>query len=255
MGTVSCFVGIDVSKARLEVAERPTGEAWAATNDGDGIAALAGRVQALQPFVVVVEATGGFEIPVAAALGAVELPVAVVNPRQVRDFAKAMGKLAKTDRIDAQVLALFAERVRPSPRPLPDAQTRELEALLARRRQVIEMLTMERNRLRGALPPVRTRIEAHLAWLEGELRQAGHDLHHLLRQSSLWREQDDLLQSMPGVGPVFSLTLLGDLPELGTLNRKQIAALVGIAPFAHDSGTLRGRRTVWGGRAPVRAVL
>jgi transposase len=249
------FVGIDVAQARLEVAVWPTGEGWEVSQDTGGTATLVERLQALQPQLVVLEATGGWEVPVVAALAAAGLPVAVVNPRQVRDFARATGKLAKTDRLDARVLAQFAQAIRPSPRPLPDAQAQELGALLARRRQMVEMLTMERNRLRTALARVRPRLQAHITWLEQELQQVDQDLHHLLRASPLWREKDDLLRGVPGIGRVLSLTLLAELPELGTLDRRQIAALVGVAPFHRDSGTLRGKRSIWGGRAPVRAAL
>jgi transposase len=191
----------------------------------------------------------------AAALAAADIPVAVVNPRQVRDFAKALGTLAKTDRLDARALALFGEGIRPEARPLPDAQAQELAALLARRRQLIEMLTAEKNRLRMALPRVRPQIEAHIQWLRGQRDGLDRDLTDLLRSSPVWREQEELLRSVPGVGPNLVLTLVADLPELGRLNRKQIAALVGVAPLNRDSGTLRGKRTVWGGRAPVRAAL
>lgn len=249
------FVGIDVAQAGLEVAVRPTGHCWEVPQDSVGMATLLERLKALQPQVVVLEATGGMELPVVAALAAAGLPVAVVNPRQVRDFARALGKLAKTDRLDAQALAHFGEAVQPSPRPLPDAQAQELGALLARRRQVVEMLTAERNRLRGALPAVRRGIQDHIAWLEHTLAELDEHLGRTLRASPLWREKDDLLRGVPGVGPVLSLTLLAELPELGTLDRRQIAALVGVAPLNRDSGTLRGRRTVWGGRAPVRAAL
>jgi len=255
MSTDGTFVGIDVSKAQLDVAARPEGQAWAASNDEPGIKDLVRRLQDLQPALVVLEATGGWELAVTGALAAAGLPVVVVNPRQVRDLAKAMGKLAKTDRIDAQILALFAERVRPAPRPLPDAQARELEGLLTRRRQVVEMLTAEKNRLGRSLPRVRVGVEAHITWLERELKELDEELGQTLRESPLWREQENLLRSVPGVGPVLTLTLLADLPELGRLNRKQIAALVGVAPFNRDSGILRGKRTVWGGRAGVRTAL
>lgn len=250
-----CFVGVDVSKDLLEVAIRPTGERWSTSNDSPGLANLVARLEAEQPQAIVLEATGGYEVPVAAALGAAKLPVAVVNPRQVRDFARATGTLAKTDRVDAQVLAHFGEAVRPVPRPLPEPQQQELEALLARRRQLVDMLTMERNRLRSTLPKVRPRLEAHIQWLEKELEQVEDELRDLLRRSPLWRQKDKLLQSAPGVGPVLSVTLLANLRELGTLNRRQIAALAGVAPFACDSGKLRGRRAIWGGRAPVRTAL
>jgi transposase len=249
------FVGIDVAKAHVDSAVRPTGEHWTAPQTEAGIQDLVARVQALAPTLVVLEATGGLERAVTAALAAAGLPVAVVNPRQVRDFAKATGRLAKTDRLDAQVLAHFAEAVRPQPRPLPAEQAQLLSAHLARRRQLVEMLTAEKNRLGTAPRPVRQRIQTHIAWLEQELREVEDDLGTTLRASPLWREQDDLLRSVPGVGPVLSTTLLAELPELGTLSRKQIAALVGVAPLNRDSGTLRGRRTVWGGRARVRAAL
>jgi transposase len=195
------------------------------------------------------------ERSVTRALASAELPVVVVNPRQVRDFAKATGQLAKTDRIDALVLARFAEAVRPAVRPLPDELTIELRALIARRRQITEMIVAERNRLSPASKAVRKRIEAHIRWLESELDRADQDLDQSIRQSPIWQENQELLQSVPGIGPVISRTLLAELPELGQLNRKQMAALVGIAPLNRDSGTMRGRRTIWGGRASVRAVL
>ena len=249
------YVGIDVAKDTLDVALSSAGEVWHLAHDEAGIGHLVARLQPLHPALVVLEATGGLDGPLAAALASAGLPVAVVNPRQVRDFARATGKLAKTDRLDARMLALFAERVRPKPRPLPDATARELEALVARRRQLLEMHTMEGNRLRTALAQVRPQIREHLAWLERQIRDVDRQTRDLVRSSSLWRAQDDLLQSTPGVGPVLSRTLLAALPELGTLDRRQIAALVGVAPFNRDSGTLRGKRTVWGGRAPVRAAL
>jgi transposase len=195
------------------------------------------------------------EIPLTSALATAGLPVVVVNPRQVRDFAKASGRLAKTDALDAQVLAQFAEVMRPQPRLLPDAETRALAALLTRRRQLVEMLTAEKNRLLSAASPIRKRVRAHISWLERELDRTNAELSEAIRHSPVWREKDDLLQSVPGVGPVLTSTLLASLPELGTLTNKQIAALVGVAPLNRDSGTLRGRRTVWGGRAQVRAVL
>jgi transposase len=201
------------------------------------------------------EATGGLQLPVVAALASAGLPLAMVNPRQVRDFARATGKLAKTDQLDAQVLAHFAEAVRPTPYPLPDAQTQELTALLTRRHQVVEMLTAEKNRLRTTRESVRQRVQDHIRWLEQELADLDDDLERTLRESPLWREKDNLLRSVPGIGQVVSITLLADLPELGTLSRHQIAALVGVAPLNRDSGRFRGKRTVWGGRARVRAAL
>jgi transposase len=248
-------VGIDVSKATLDLALRPTGERWTVANEAAAIEALAQDLRPHAPSLIVLEATGGFEHAVVAALAAAGLPVIVANPRQVRDFARATGQLAKTDAIDAEVLALFAERVRPEPRPLPDEAAQALDALLTRRRQLLDMLVAEKNRLGFARAVVRRGITQHIHWLERRLGDVDHELGQMIEQSPVWRATDDLLQSVPGVGPVLSRTLLGELPELGRLNRKQIAALVGVAPLARDSGTLRGKRMVWGGRAPLRAVL
>ena len=249
------YVGIDVAKARVDVAVRPSGDIWSEDYDEAGIEGLVVRLQTLGPAAVVLEATGGLEVPLASALAAAALPVAVVNPRQVRDFAKATGRLAKTDALDAQVLAHFAEAVRPAIRQLRDADTQELNAMTTRRNQVMTMLVAERNRLGRALPAVRASSQAHIAWLEQELKDLDDGLRQTLRQSPVWREKDDLLRSVPGVGEQLSVSLLAYLPELGTLNRKQIAALVGVAPINRDSGTMRGRRGVWGGRARVRMVL
>ena len=249
------YVGIDVAKDRLDIAVRPTRERWSVSNDDAGITELVNSLQDLRPALVVLEATGGMEIPAVAALGMAILPVAVVNPRQVRDFAKATAKLAKTDAIDAQVLAHFAEAIRPPIRPLPDIATRELKTLLTRRHQVVEMITAEKNRLWSATGLVRTEIQSHIAWLQQHLKRLDSDLGNAVRSSPLWREKENLLRSVPGVGQVVSFTLLAELPELGTLNRRQIAALVGVAPLNRDSGTFRGKRTVWGGRSPVRAAL
>jgi len=251
----SIFVGIDVSKERLDVAIRPAGESESVSNDKASIEALVKRLREVQPSLIVLEATGGLERSVTRALTSAELPVVVVNPRQVRDFAKATGQLAKTDSIDALVLARFGEVVRPALRPLPDEVTLELRALIARRRQITEMIVAERNRLSGASRSVRKRIDAHIRWLEAELDRADKDLDQSIRQSPIWQENEDLLRSVPGIGPVISRSLIAELPELGELNRKQIAALVGIAPLNRDSGTLRGHRSIWGGRATVRAVL
>jgi transposase len=255
MTAPACFVGIDVAKATLDVAVRPAGERWSAPNDEAGIGALVTRLRPLTPALIVLEATGGFETAAVAALAAAGLPVVVANPRQVRDFARATGQLAKTDALDAQVLALFAERVRPELRPLPDAAVQALDALLTRRRQLLEMLVAEQNRLGFAAAAVRRDITQHIHWLQRRLHDVDGDLEQTIRGSPVWRAKEDLLRSVPGVGPVVSRTLLGELPELGTLTHKQIAALVGVAPRACDSGTLRGKRMVWGGRAPVRAAL
>jgi len=249
------FVSIDVSSQQLDMAYHGQEAVYTVTNDDQGIHDLVQRLQRGQVVLVVLEATGGYEAQVVAALAAAGLPVAVVNPRQVRDFAKATGKLAKTDAIDAGVLAHFAQAVRPQPRPLSDQETRQLQQLLARRRQVVEMLTAERNRLHTCGKGVRSRIEAHIDWLNQELKRLDEELQDRLRNSPLWRQKDRLYRSVPGVGSVLSCTLLAELPELGNLNRKQIAALVGVAPLNRDSGKLHGRRCIWGGRAQVRAVL
>ena len=249
------YVGIDVSKAQVDVAVRPTDDRWVVSNREAGVRKLVSQLKSLEPAMVLLEATGGLELPLVAALATEEVPVVVVNPRQVRDFARATGKLAKTDALDAEVLAHFAEAVRPPVRPLRDAETQVLTSLATRRHQVITMLVSEKNRMGTAIVAVRPRIEAHIAWLERELDDLDEGLRQTLRQSPVWREKDDLLRSVPGVGEQVSLTLLAHLPELGTLGRRQIAALVGVAPFNRDSGTLRGKRTVWGGRARVRAAL
>jgi transposase len=255
MTTSEAFIGIDVARDSLEVASRPAGEHWQVVNDSAGIAALLPRLRALRPTLIVLEATGGLELPVLAAIGSAGLPVVAVNPRQVRDFAKAIGKLAKTDAIDARVLAHFADAVRPAVRPLPDAATQALSALVTRRRQLVEMLTAEENRRKTAPTAIRSDIQAHIAWLRKRLKGVDKELSQAVRTSPLWREQEDLLRSVKGVGPVVSVTLLADLPELGTVSRKHIAALVGLAPLNRDSGTMRGKRTIWGGRATVRAAL
>ena len=255
MVDVPCFVGIDVAKAPLDVAGRPSGERWAVPNDAGGVVTLVERLQALHPTLIVLEATGGLERAATVALATAGLPVVVVNPRQARDFARATGQLAKTDALDARALAHFADVIRPTPRPLPDAQTQELRALLGRRQQLVGMRTAEQNRLAGTSGRLQRDMEAHITWLNERLATLDYDIETLLRASPLWRENDDLLQSAPGIGPVCARTLLLELPELGTLTRQQIAALVGVAPLNCDSGTLRGRRTIWGGRAHVRTVL
>jgi len=249
------YVGIDVSKSCVDVAVRPTDQTWTISNDEPGIRDLVSRLKNLDPAIVVLESTGGLELPSVAALAAAALPVVIVNPRQVRDFARATGTLAKTDALDAAALAHFADAVRPKVRPLKDAETQVLSSLVARRHQVISILVAEKNRRRSAIAVVRPRIEAHIAWLEQELSDIDEGLRETLRSSPVWREKDDILRSVPGVGEQVSLALLSQLPELGTLNRRQVAALVGVAPFNRDSGTLRGKRRIWGGRARLRAVL
>jgi transposase len=239
----------------LDVAVYPTGAHWATSNDELGIGELVERVRALAPMLIVLEASGGYETPVLARLASAGLPVVAVNPRQVRDFARSTGQLAKTDTLDAQVLAQFAAVVQPELRPLPDAATRALSALLARRRQLVEMRTAESNRLGRALDAVRPEIREHLRYLDKRIRELDRELHDRLRGSPAWRAKDDLLRSIPGVGPVLSTTLLAEVPELGTLGHKQLAALIGVAPLNRDSGRWRGRRSIWGGRAHVRAVL
>jgi len=249
------YVGIDVAKASMDIAVHSTGQRWSFLNDDTGIAQAVTCLRELAPELTVMEATGGIELPLTAALVVAGVPVVIVNPRQVRDFAKATGRLAKTDALDAKVMAHFAAVVRPTPRPLPDVQAQEFSAILARRRQVVEMLTAEKNRLGTARKAVRERIRAHITWLEQELANLNQDMRRSVQESPVWREKDNLLRSAPGVGPILSATLLSELPELGTLNRRQIAALVGVAPLNRDSGTFRGKRTVWGGRATVRAAL
>lgn len=253
------FVGIDVAKADLVVSLLPPGERFTVDNDERGVRTLVERLRTLTPTLIVLEATGGYELLGVAALAAAALPVVVVNPRQVRDFAKATGQLAKTDRIDADILARFADVVRPAVRPLVDEAAQELEALLTRRRQLLEMLQAERNRTGQVFGKgkrgVKKSLKNHISYLERELRMTDTELGDMIKASPVWRERDELLQSVPGVGPVLSRTLLADLPELGQLSRRAIAKLVGVAPLSRDSGTMRGRRFVQGGRATVRAVL
>ena len=255
MPSTPIYVGIDGAKAQLDIAVRPTGDRWAIPNTEAGRQDVLTRLTALPPTLVLVDAAGGLELPLVAALAAAALPVVVVNPRQVRDFAKATGQLAKTDALDARALAHVAEAVQPVPRPLPDAATQALTALLARRQQVVAMLVAEKHRLSLAAPTIRPRLQAHITWLERELETWDQDGGEMLRHSPVWREKEALLRSVPGVGPQLARTLLAHLPELGTLDRKRLAALVGVAPCNRDSGTLRGTRTVGGGRARVRVPL
>jgi transposase len=253
MDEVKRFIGIDVAKVQLEVFIWPGGETLSVANDDVGIRQL---LRQLKPAdFVILEATGGLEVPVASALAAAGIAVAIVNPRQVRDFARATGRLAKTDRLDAEVLARFGEAVRPQARPLANEQAQALEALVTRRRQLVEMLTAEKNRRASAPKVLHRSIDEHIRWLEKRLSGLDDELAKLIRETSLWHERDELLRSVPGVGKVLSSTLLAHLPELGMLNRRQIAALAGLAPFNRDSGSLRGSRCIWGGRAQVRRVL
>jgi transposase len=256
-GTPTLYVGIDVSKATLDVAILPTGRHFVFSNDEEGFDELLGSLEdPNKPTLVVLEASGGFERPVAAAIAASGIAIAVVNPRQTRDFARATGKLAKTDRLDAKALARFAQAVRPEPRALPDEEAGEFQAILARRRQLIQMMSAEKNRLGAAASKsVAKRIEAHLRWLEKELSRTDRDLDQAIEKSPTFKENEALLRSVPGVGPVLCRTLMAELPELGSLAPRELSALVGVAPLNRDSGTLRGRRAVWGGRARVREAL
>jgi transposase len=249
------WVGIDVSKDNLDVGALPSGQVWRVPNDDAGLDQLVGEFVSLRPTLIVLEATGGYELLAALRLSAVGIPVAVVNPRQARDFAKAMGRLAKTDKVDAAILALFAERIRPEPRPLADAEQTMLKALLTRRTQVNQMLVAEQNRLVGTIPAVKPCINDHIAWLQREREELDAQLGSYLKKTTVWGTNDRLLQSVPGVGIITSLTLLAELPELGTLNRKEIASLVGVAPLNRDSGKMHAKRCIWGGRARVRAAL
>jgi transposase len=251
-----CGIGLDVAKATLDLAcsTNPTVR-WQTTNDEDGWAALVAYVRTLPPAVVVLEATGGSETGAASALSTAGLPVAIVNPRQVRDFAKALGLLEKTDALDAGVLAMFAARIRPTPRPLPDDLHADLQALVTRRRQLVDMRTAERNRVPLARGAVRKNLLAHIAWLDQQLGKTDRDLRTRIEASPIWRVRDQLLQSVPGIGPTTSACLLARVPELGTLTHRQISKLVGVAPLPDDSGTRRGYRRIQGGRGDVRTAL
>ncbi len=253
--TTPVFVGIDVAKAKLDIGVRPGGEYWQCANDEAGMTEAVQRLGDRSPLLVVLEATGGREALAVRALHAAGIPVAVVNPRQVRDFARATGKLAKTDKLDAGVLAHFAEAVRPEPQQPPDEATQRLGEGLARRRQLVGMLTAEKNRLESAPAWLREEIAEHIAQLEKRLEDLSEGLQEAVAQNPEWRSKAEMLRGVPGVGPVLTLTLLAEMPELGKLNRKKIAALAGVAPLARDSGKMRGKRSIWGGRAPLRAAL
>jgi transposase len=250
------FVGIDVSKDRLDVCVRPASETAQFVRDGEGIKALVDRMQQISPQIVVLEATGGFEAPVVAALADSGIAVAVVNPRQIRDFAKASGRLAKTDALDAEAIAHFAEAIKPEPRPLLDEQAREFKALVARRREIVDMIVREKNRYyQAAAKRVRKDLEAHIRFLERRLQSIDDDMDDAVRSSPLWRGKEDLLRTVPGVGPRTARTLLAEMPELGTLSRQKIASLAGLAPMNRDSGRWRGKRMIQGGRRGVRSAL
>jgi len=249
------YAGIDVSRDFLDVMVLPSQEKRRYANDEVGVSQLVVRLKKLSPVLIVLEPTGGLEAMVAAALAAEGIKVAVVNARQVRDYARATGKLAKTDKLDAQVMAEFASAVKPQTRQLRDEETEEIKAVVSRRRQLLEMLTAEKNRMAIARKNMKPSILTHIEWLKKEIADLDRDLRQRIEGSPIWRVKDDLLQSIPGVGKVLSATLLAELPELGKLNRRQIAALVGVAPFNRDSGNMKGKRCVWGGRASIRAAL
>jgi len=249
------FVGIDVSKATLELGTTQSEQSVSFANSSDGIAELTAHLDKLQPSLIVLEATGGYEAIVVANLAASKLPVVVVNPRQARDFARSAGRLAKTDAIDAKILALFGQVFRPKPKPVPDAQASEIKALVARRTQILEMIAAETNRLHTARCDIQQDIRLHVAYLKERLNHIDGELSQFIRNSPVWREKDQIIRSVPGAGPVLSATLLSHLPELGSLNRRQIAQLAGVAPINRDSGYYRGSRHIWGGRSKVRSAL
>jgi transposase len=249
------FIGIDVSKNQLDVAVRPHKVFFFVTNDEAGIQELVQRIAELQPVSIVLEATGGYEKMVALALGAAGLPISIINPRQARDFAKALGRLAKTDRIDAACLAHFAQLLDPLPLPLVTAEQEELSSLTTRRRQLVDMITMEKNRKEHVPPHILSHIQRHIAWLQAELKQLEKQINNFIKKTPMWQEKLKILNSVPGIGPVISGILLAELPELGVLDNKKIASLVGVAPFNHDSGKFKGRRRIKGGRKLVRDML
>jgi transposase len=253
--TAGIFIGIDVSKTWLDIAVHESSTSWRVGNDGKGIADLIKRLQELKPTLIVLEATGGYEMHLVAELAQAKLPVVVTNPRKVRAFARSTGKLAKTDKLDAKMLAHFAAAIRPEVRSLPSEAEEQLTGLLVRRRQLVDMLTVEKNRLHTVRPALRDDIKEHIAWLQVKLSKLDEEIDQFVRKTSLWKEKDAILRSTPGVGRVTSCTMLAMLPELGLLNRQEIAALVGVAPVNKDSGRKQGKRRVYGGRATVRSVL
>jgi transposase len=255
MSISKAFIGVDVSKERLDCFCRPTGTRFSYDNTPPGIAALVQWVEGQQPQLIVLEATGGLERPLVAALVVAQLPVVVVNPRQVRDFARATGQLAKTDRIDAEVIAHFGEAVNPEVRPWPDHLTQQMDALMTRRRQLVQMLAAERNHLVSAPVQVQNYVKEHIVQLEELIKKLDQDIDQMITRSPIWKAKENLLLSVKGVGPVLSRTLLAELPELGRLSRQEISKLVGVAPLNNDSGKHKGKRSCWGGRASVRGPL
>jgi transposase len=255
MNTQPAFVGIDISKDRLDVYIRPQGESFSEPYTDHGIGSLVKHVVKVNPEVVLLEATGGYETQIVAALAQAKIPVVVINPRQVRDFAKATGRLAKTDQIDAQVLARFAEAIRPEPRLLADEDQRELAALMSRHCQLVEMIAMEKNRTHTTTAIVRGHIEAHISWLRTQLKDVDRQLDDFIGKNPAFQRKVELVKSVPGVGPALSKALVSYLPELGVITRKEIAALVGVAPFNSDSGKHKGKRIIWGGRKHIRSIL
>jgi transposase len=253
--TAGIYVGIDVSKAWLDVAVHETEVAWRIANDDKGIPDLVKRLLRIKPALVVLEATGGYEMQLVAELAHAKLPVVVTNPRKVRAFARSTGRLAKTDKLDAKLLAHFAAAIQPAVRSLPSDEEEQLTGLLVRRRQLVDMLTVEKNRLHTVRPALREDIREHIAWLQAKQAKIDEEIEQFVMGNTLWKEKDAILRSAPGVGKVTSCTLLAMLPELGTLNRQEIAALVGVAPVNKDSGRKQGKRRVYGGRATVRSVL
>jgi transposase len=249
------YIGIDIAKDSMEVAVHESQEKWSFANDETGIAKLKTRMKKLKPSLIVMEATGGYEVAVAAELHSLGFPVAVVNPRHIRDFARSVGILAKTDALDAKVIARYAATVKPEARALPAEDTRRLGVIMMRRRQIVVMRTAEKNRLHQADPEIKGRIKVHITWLEQELDDINKELKQMIESSPEWKEKNDILQSVPGVGQNLAMTILSDFPELGQLNRKQAAALSGVAPFNRDSGIMRGKRSIWGGRGVVRAAV
>jgi len=249
------FIGIDISKSQLDIYVRPTGQSWKTGNNEKEIRDLVKKLKELEPTLIVLEATGGLENSLSGALTSEQMPVVVINPRQVRDFAKAIGRLAKTDAIDAEVIAHFGEAVKPKLKPLSDKETQDLKAFNTRRREIINILTAEKNRYQSAPPCLKSDIKEHIDWLQHRLADIDNSIASKIKSNPVWKEKDEIIQSMDGIGPVISHTIISGLPELGQVNNRKIAALIGVAPYNCDSGVLKGRRIIWGGRSEVRSVL